>query len=276
MMTDTAQPAGASNTGQINRRWWPALALLVIALLALLAPRDWFAPLDYIGSAVCHRIPVRTLFVDGRQLPVCARDTGMFTVALIGMTVLFGFVGRSASDFPRRPYFWFFALCFIAWGFDGFNSYMLLVRREVFLYEPSNLLRLVTGSMMGMAMASFALALFNQVTWRNAGDAATVRSMRTLGALIGTAAAVVVIGVLRPNALYGPMALLSSLGVVAMLTLVNGMLLLLLTRRYSQLQTARELTPFGLAGTALALLELGTIAALRATFLPELGPLTGV
>jgi uncharacterized membrane protein len=37
-----------------------------------------------IGSVVCHQLPDRSFFVDGRQLPVCARCTGLYLGAAMG------------------------------------------------------------------------------------------------------------------------------------------------------------------------------------------------
>jgi uncharacterized membrane protein len=38
-----------------------------------------------IGSLICHQLPERSFFVDGRQLPVCARCTGLYASAAAGM-----------------------------------------------------------------------------------------------------------------------------------------------------------------------------------------------
>lgn len=36
------------------------------------------------GSVVCHQLPDRSFFIDGRQLPVCARCTGLYLGGLAG------------------------------------------------------------------------------------------------------------------------------------------------------------------------------------------------
>lgn len=38
-----------------------------------------------IGAVVCHQIPERSFFVDGQQLPVCARCTGLYASAAAGL-----------------------------------------------------------------------------------------------------------------------------------------------------------------------------------------------
>ncbi|MEO7158485.1 MAG: DUF2085 domain-containing protein [Vicinamibacterales bacterium] len=40
-----------------------------------------------IGGVICHQRPERSFFVDGHQLPVCARCTGLYLSGAIGLTV---------------------------------------------------------------------------------------------------------------------------------------------------------------------------------------------
>jgi uncharacterized membrane protein len=37
-----------------------------------------------VGGVICHQLPERSFFVDGRQLPVCARCTGLYLSAGMG------------------------------------------------------------------------------------------------------------------------------------------------------------------------------------------------
>ena len=36
------------------------------------------------GSVICHQLPERSFFVDARQLPVCARCTGLYASGVAG------------------------------------------------------------------------------------------------------------------------------------------------------------------------------------------------
>jgi hypothetical protein len=85
-------------------RWLPPLLLLAAAIISIGLPVDWLRPLDLVGNAVCHRIAERSFFVTGRQLPLCARDTGMFSTALLGL-LYFGLrLRQPAADPPRPPF----------------------------------------------------------------------------------------------------------------------------------------------------------------------------
>ena len=46
------------------------------------------------GSVICHQLPDRSFFVDGRQLPVCARCTGLYLSGAMG---LLGWVAVKAA-----------------------------------------------------------------------------------------------------------------------------------------------------------------------------------
>lgn len=37
------------------------------------------------GSVICHQLPDRSFFLDGRQLPVCARCTGLYLSGAAGL-----------------------------------------------------------------------------------------------------------------------------------------------------------------------------------------------
>src|SRR5215216_6576523 len=42
-----------------------------------------------IGSVICHQRPDRSFFVDGHQLPVCARCSGLYVSGAIGFAAWF-------------------------------------------------------------------------------------------------------------------------------------------------------------------------------------------
>jgi uncharacterized membrane protein len=249
-------------------RWWPVLAIAALCLVAAALPAEWLRAFDWIGYAVCHRIPERSFFLAGHQLPVCARDTGMFVGALTGAAWLAVALPHRAALYPSGRWFFFFALCFAAWGFDGFNSYMLLLRDDVLFYMPQNWLRLTTGAFMGVTLATFAAALFNQGFWRDSVQEPTVGNTRTLGGLIMCAALTITAALWAPPAFLGPLSALSAAGVVGLLALVNAMTIAMVRKRHGTFQYLRELAPYFVIGALLAIAELSAISALRSWALP--------
>jgi uncharacterized membrane protein len=62
---------------------WAAAILLTPLLPASAA---WLAALPYlVGSVVCHQLPERSFHLAGAQLPVCARCTGLYVGAALGL-----------------------------------------------------------------------------------------------------------------------------------------------------------------------------------------------
>lgn len=252
----------------VLKRVWPIVALAVFCLITATLPAEWLRAFDWIGYAVCHRIPERSFFLAGHQLPVCARDTGMFIGALTGAAWLAVALPHRAALYPSGRWFIFFALCFAAWAFDGFNSYMLLLRGDVLFYMPQNWLRLTTGAFMGVTLSTFAAALFNQGFWRDAAQEPTVGNMRTLGGLIACAMLTIAAALWAPAAFLGPLAALSAAGVIALLALVNAMTLAMIRKRHGTFQYLRELAPYFVVGALLAIAELSAISTLRSWVLP--------
>ncbi len=252
---------------------WPLAIAVAIGLLAMLLPQQVGALGNMVGYAVCHRIPDRSFFVGGTQLPLCARDTGMFTAALATMAVYISVEPRRVALFPRLPHALPLIGLFLAWAFDGVNSYLLLATRQVFLYEPQNWLRLVTGAGMGVSLGACVVALFNSAVWKPELMAMqpSVGSWREVGRLLIIAACVVLVVLWQPAFLYGPLAVLSALGAFTLLTIVNALFVLLATKRQSAMSAWNQLGWPMAIGAFLTFNEIMLIVIARQALTASLG-----
>jgi uncharacterized membrane protein len=240
-----------------------AVAAVVVVSWLLNTPEGVLGKADAIGYAICHRIDGHSLHLGDRQFPLCARCTGMYLGALLGLVgmVLMG-RGR-AGGMPRR---WVMVALFgfmAVMGVDGLNSYATFFPGLPHLYEPQNWLRLVTGLGNGLTLAGLVLPVFNQTLWRNWEPRPVLGNFRELLVLV-VAAAVVVALVLSDNfyVLY-PLALLSAVGVVVLVVALNTTLLLIGLRRENwALGWTGALLPL-LAGLTLAMVEIGAVDAVR-------------
>ncbi len=99
-----------------NYTWWPLFVLIAIAIIAALLPKQVIQTLDLVGYAVCHRIPERSFFIANIQLPLCARDTGMFSGALLGIISFAVAQRKRVAQFPRKPFLFVLAAFFLLLG----------------------------------------------------------------------------------------------------------------------------------------------------------------
>ena len=83
-------------------RWLvPVAAVLGLAAWLYVAPPGLMGKLDAIGYAVCHRIDSHSLHIGALQMPLCARCTGEFNAAAIGL-LFQGLVSPRKNQFPKR------------------------------------------------------------------------------------------------------------------------------------------------------------------------------
>jgi uncharacterized membrane protein len=220
----------------------------------------------YIGlflSGVCHQFPEHSLLVGGVQMPLCARCSGMFLGASLSVA-LFWLRGRSrASLLPPLRVLVLLGAFAAAWAVDGTNSYLHFLTGRAILYPPSNVLRLSTGMLQGLALATVVWPMFNSLLWQAPAQQAVIRGWRELAAIL---LAMLGLGLLLWTAgrwmLY-PIGLALLLGVLGLLALVNSMIVVILLRWENRAQRWRQaLWPLAL-GLVLALGEVGGIAVLR-------------
>jgi len=249
--------------------------LAAAALLAFLiaTPDGLLAKADMVGYAVCHRIASHSLSIAGRQPPLCARCSGTFIGAL---TAFFGQAAvlrrRRAAEFPPTPIIVILVGFTLLWAGDGLNSYMALINGP-HLYEPRNWLRLTTGALNGLTMSAIVYPVLNFTLWQCPVSEHAVRNLRDLGILVLLEAGMVGLLLTQWSLLLYPLALLSALGVLTLLTTVNSMLVLIIVRRENVAETWRGAIIPLLAGFTVSLIQVGAIDLLRYTLT---GTLSGI
>jgi uncharacterized membrane protein len=188
---------------------------------------------------VCHQLPGRSLQVAGTPLPLCARCTGTYLGAFIGLfTVLLR--GRTrASLLPRRPVLAAFGVFFVAWAADGLNSYLTLFPMLPHAYEPTNAGRLVTGALEGLALSLTVWPVVAYALWREP-RAEPVVSARELALLAGVALALVALLATGWPGLLHAAALVSSLGLLGLFGVLNALILAVVLHREGSMDTGRQ------------------------------------
>lgn len=211
-----------------------------------------------LGYGLCHQIPERSFFAGGYQLPVCARDTGLYLGFALGLAALW-FLHRDdrPSLLPPWPVNALIAVFISSLVYDGASSYMGL-------RETTNDIRLLTGMLAGWGLSALLAPMLNGQLWSRPGET------RVLGALpeIGKWLAILVVswavtrwllpqtGVLYP--LLVTAAILLSLGAM------NLVIVSLSPRFERRAARADDLWLASLVALLLACLEVGGAYAMRA------------
>ncbi|MEA3377896.1 MAG: DUF2085 domain-containing protein [Chloroflexota bacterium] len=259
----TGAPALAG--GRVSALPWLAPLLLSVTLATFLiaTPPGLLTKADMVGYAVCHQIESHSFTLAGRQLPLCARCTGTFLGALLG---LFGQAvvlrRRRAADFPPPPLLVVLISFTLIWIADGANSYLALVGGP-HLYHPANALRLTTGVLNGTTMSALVYPLLNVSLWRSPVPRSALRTGRDLALLLSMQASLVLLVLSGWDPLLYPVALLSAAGVLALLTAVNTVIAVVLLRRENSVDRWRQAVPLLTVGLALSLIQVGAIDLLR-------------
>ena len=250
----------------------PIAAIAAVIAWFIIAPEGALGKLDAIGYAVCHRIDARSFQIDDHQLPLCARCTGEFYAA--GLALLFQLiVSGKSSKLPSRGVTAVLFAFFVAFGVDGTNSYIYLLKQTTQggldqipnLYIPNQTLRLFTGSGMGIALAAMLYPVINQTLWRNLDERPAIDGKK-LGILTFI---IIVINLLiltdSPFVLY-PIAYISAIGTLSLLVVVFGLLWTIIMKQDNTFNHPRQLWLAFAAGLTLALLLVLSIDLLRLQF----------
>jgi len=225
---------------------------------------------DAIGYAVCHRISERSFHIGDYQLPLCARCSGMYLGAMLGL----GFqaiISRRRSGMPPWRVIIPLALLVLAFGLDGSNSYLYLIKQTYpgalanipTLYIPNNILRLLTGSGMGLVISAAMFPAFNQTIWKEQDFKPALVGLKDLLMLL-VITLIIDFLVLTENVfVLVPLALISTTGVLVLLTMIYSILWLMLFRQENKFDKISQVWLALVAGLTLGILQIALIDALR-------------
>jgi uncharacterized membrane protein len=106
------------------------------------------------GGIVCHQRPERSFFRHGRQMPVCARCTGLYVSALVGGIAALMLAGVELQRARLRQLF-AIACCPTAVTWVG---------EAAGLWYPSNLTRAMAAAPLGAAAAWLVITTLTRST----------------------------------------------------------------------------------------------------------------
>ena len=115
--------------------------------------------MHWLGFGLCHQLAARSFTAGGHQLPVCARDTGIYLGFVVSLTLIAVLDRRRRrSDAPPAWIIAIGAVFLLVMAWDGVTSY-------AGLRETTNLIRLVTGVGAGFALPLMVVPILNEQLW---------------------------------------------------------------------------------------------------------------
>lgn len=263
IMNTSSNPEGAiSVKRRLLRIGIFLLAILVLGAWLLNTPAGLLGKADAVGYAVCHRIDLRSFHIGERPISLCARCTGMFLSAFLALG-FYAIFRPKYGRFPPKKVMLLFVLFVFVWAFDGINSYFHLIPGAPTLYQARNEYRLITGSLVGIALATMVYPVFSQTAWIEWKNERVLGSIKEL-LLILLLAAIMIALILNGNPLIlYPLSLLSAAGVIVLLTIAYSLLMIPLFGKINKANKWRDLIEPLTAGFILAMIQIAVIDFLR-------------
>jgi uncharacterized membrane protein len=221
----------------------------------------------FLLSGVCHQIPEHSLMIGGQPLPLCARCTGTFLGVPVGLLALWSAGQGRRSGMPRGGVWLALAFPVVAWALDGVNSLINQITGRAWLYEPNNVLRLVTGMGLGLVLSALLYPVIHYAVGQQARDEPVLSRLRHVAALPLAGSALVMVllaGPQAPHPLWASVvATATAAATVGVFVLVNGVMIILVLKKEGTARTWVKLAPYAAAGLTAALVEMGALALLR-------------
>ena len=242
---------------------WVLLSLAAILSIAwlFLTPEGLLGKANAVGYAVCHRIPERSFNIGNREMAMCARCSGLFLGALLGL--IFQVVQGRKGKMPSFPVAFLFGLLALAWVLDGINSFSMLTPLIPSFYQTQNWTRLVTGTGMGLAISAILLPAFIQTMFKDWEGSSSFGRWYHVVMVLVLAAILDALILLEIPAIQYFLSLLSATGVLVLLTMIYSMVLVMLFKKENTYESVNQLFMPFVGGFIIALIQIGAIDLVR-------------
>ncbi len=214
--------------------------------------------LHWLGFGLCHQLPARSFFGGGVQVPVCARDTGIYVGFVLSLLVLAALDrGRHRSDLPRIGVLVIGGAMVAVMAWDGVTSY-------AGLRGTTNDIRLATGLLAGWALPLVVAPLVNSQLWVRSDPGRVIDGWRELAPWLAAVPAAFVLVRWGLPLLDVAYPVLVALCIVVTFVSVNAIIVTLAPRFERKVQRLSGAWVVLLLALAISAMEIGATAALRA------------
>jgi uncharacterized membrane protein len=231
-------------------------------------PAGVFGKADAIGYAVCHRIDVRSFHIGLRQLPLCARCTGQYLGAVIGLVFLWIFRNRRTGT-PPKSVIGLLILIIAIYAVDGLNSYLYLppfvklFPNMPHLYQPSNVLRLFTGTGVGLVIAMVLYPAFWGSLIPSPDPRPEIDDLKTMFMIVGLGIFVDLLILTGSTYILFPAALISAGGVVLLLTMAYTILWIRILHKENQFSKLSQISRYAVVGFMISMTQIALFDLFR-------------
>jgi uncharacterized membrane protein len=241
------------------------LGVFVLGSLScfLLAPGTIAGKTHLALHGLCAQRPSHSLAIGTSLLPLDARMSGMYIGAATTVAYLLAMGRLRAATAPPRSVFALMTLFVLALAGDGVNA-LLTDLGLPHLYQPSNALRLATGTLSGLSLGVALSCLFGASVWAE-GDRTRAVIGRPVELVVPGAIATAIGGLALSGlpVLFAPFAVGLLLSAVAVIAMMGIVLLTLLGGPSRACASYSELAPLALAGLVSAVVVMSGLSLLR-------------
>lgn len=232
--------------------------LAALALLAIMIPVSADIKMRAVGFGLDPQRPHHSFIFDGEPMPIEARKVGIYGGFALAVAWLAWRVPR--AERLARPAGYLMAVAGIAiMGFDGFNAFFYDLGLPHF-YAPRLDLRLGTGLLAGLGMAALLWPIWGASAWALPRTVVHWRDFIVPVALSALVFAALVTG----QAWLAPLiALVATLGLVAIVALLNAVPILVISKRDGVAVRAWDVVDVIALAAWLAVMELLILAGAR-------------
>ena len=237
--------------------------LSIVALFVTVPPDSWLGKAKWIGYALCHQMPDRSFFAHEHQYPLCARCTGMYLGFVTGTIALLLRRRTKAARLPPTPIIVLLVGFIVAMGIDGVNSTISIIPGAPQLYHTTNVIRIITGTLYGLALSALFPPVFNSAIWAEPSGERTIKNWRELGLLLIVVAIEIAIVLAFTDQVLIPISVITIGGILLLLSLLNSVIMLSVRKMENAVSTWRQVALPMLFGLALGLIEITALVAMR-------------
>jgi uncharacterized membrane protein len=236
------------------------VTLLMVWFWLLHTPSGLEGKLNAIGYTVCHQISSHSFMIGAIQFPICSRCAGMYLGVFFGVCILL--VQKKQLILPTRKQYFFLGFLIAFWLLDGVNSFFSTSLGKNLLYQPSNMLRFITGFGMGICIAITIHFLFNYAIWKKQERRVDLKTS-TIALMIGMGLICIALILWQNEILMKIISYISVMTIVLLLTTLYTIIWVLVLHKENSFVKVKDLLLMINIGFLFALSQITLLDAFR-------------